>query len=374
MQADLALSSGLQVADGVFITPSHRPAKLMINDTGLDLLPGFIDLHGDAFERALAPRPGVMLPVEIALADVETQLLAAGITTAYLAVTLSWEAGLRSVETYKILRDALQARPAGRLPDLRLHVRFEAANLKALDMLLIDLEAGHVKMLSFNDHTPGILKKLENPVAVSKFAERAGQTYEAFCEEARQAGAIDPAQQKAAHVLLAQAAQKAGVPMASHDDSSLAERAYFRSLGATISEFPTNFDVAFAAHQVGEATIMGAPNVVRGGSHTGWHSAENLVMQQACSVLCSDYHYLSLLHAVYKLIANRSTTTENAIALVTKNPAKAAGLADRGTLKTGKRADFILVEQGTFPKIQATISRGDIAYMAPGFAQRLKTY
>lgn len=371
MRADLAVSSGLQMANGVFVRPYPLPAQVMIDDTGLDLWPGLIDLHGDAFERALAPRPGVMLPVEVALADIEAQLLAAGITTSYLAVTLSWESGLRSVETYRILRDALRARSSSRLPDLRLHVRFEAANMGALDLLLQDIHAGHVQMLSFNDHTPGIVKKLGDPVAVSKFVERTGKSYDHFCQAARQAALVTAEQSRLAQRLLAQAACKMGLPMASHDDSTVAERDYFRALGAYISEFPTTREVALAASLAGEPTIMGAPNVVRGGSHTGWHSAEALIKQQACSVLCSDYHYPSLLQAVYRLIHNHSATASEAIALVTQNAAQAAGLTDRGTFGLGQRADFILVEAGRVPKLQATIVQGRIAYMAPDFVSRL---
>ncbi|MGE4481518.1 alpha-D-ribose 1-methylphosphonate 5-triphosphate diphosphatase [Acidocella sp.] len=372
MMADLALRSGLSAAGGVFIAP-RAAARLCFDDTGLDILPGFIDLHGDAFERALAPRPGVTLPVGIAIAEVEAQLLAAGVTTAYLAVTLSWEAGLRSAETYRLLRDALARRPPGQLPDLRLHVRFEAANLDALDMLLADIASGHVHMLSFNDHTPSIVKKLPNPVAVSKFAERSGQSYEAFCADARRAGEVPRARIEAAHLRLAGAAREAGIPMASHDDRTPRERAYFRALGAQISEFPTTVEVALAAMASGEPTVMGAPNVVRGGSHTGWHGAEALVRRRACSILCSDYHYPSLLQAVYRLARNASASFGEAVALVTGNAAAAANLSDRGSLEHGRRADFLLVESGDLPRIVATVAAGRIAYLAPGAAARLQT-
>lgn len=372
MMADLALRSGLSAASGIFVGP-RKKVKLTIDDSGLDVLPGFIDVHGDAFERALAPRPNVMLPIAIAIAEVEAQLLAAGVTTAFLALTLSWEAGLRSAETYRILRDALAMRPAGSLPDLRLHVRFEAANLAALEMLLEDIAGGHVQMLSFNDHTPSIMKKLPNPVAVSKFVERSGQSYEAFCADARRAGEVPQAAIEAAHLRLAAAARDAGIPMASHDDRTLEERAYFRALGAEISEFPTTADVALAAAAAGQPTVMGAPNVVRGGSHTGWHGAEVLVKRKACSILCSDYHYPSLLQAVYRLARNESAPFDDAVALVSGNPATATNLTDRGRLENGQRADFLLVEPGEFPKLVATVAAGQIAYLAPGAAARLQT-
>jgi alpha-D-ribose 1-methylphosphonate 5-triphosphate diphosphatase len=347
------------------------PARLSIDDTGLDVLPGFIDVHGDAFERALAPRPGVTLPVGIALAELESQLLAAGITTAYLAVTLSWEAGLRSAATYTMLRDALRARPANAVPALRLHVRFEAHNLAALDMLVADITAGHVHMLSFNDHTPGILSKLSNPMQAAKYVERAGQSLEAFCETARGAGQATPEEIAQAHQRLAAAAREAGIPMASHDDSSLTERAYFRGLGAGISEFPMNEEVARDAIGRGEATVMGAPNVVRGGSHMGWHGAEALVRLGCCSVLCSDYHYPSLLQAVYRIARNNSTDFGSAVALVSRNAAAAMRLTDRGSLTYGQRADFLLVEPAAQPRLIVTIIAGRIAYLAPGAMVRL---
>ena len=120
-------------------------------------------------------RPGVYLPVGIAFAELEAQLLAAGVTTAYLAITLSWEAGLRSAETYKMVRDAVLARPAGAVPDLKLHVRFEETNLDCLDMAVADIEAGHIKMLSFNNHTPSIMKKLASRRRWRKWSSAAGR-------------------------------------------------------------------------------------------------------------------------------------------------------------------------------------------------------
>jgi hypothetical protein len=226
MTTDIALASGLCAAGGVFVPQAS--GRLRIDDTGLDVLPGIIDVHGDAFERALAPRPGVTLPIGIALAELESQLLAAGITTAFLAVTLSWEPGLRSAATYKLLRDALRARAADAVPDLRLHVRFEAHNLEALDMLLADIAGGHVHMLSFNDHTPGILHKLSDPLQAAKFVDRAGESLEVFSAAAMTAGQASAADIELAQRRLAEAAREAGIPMASHDDATAADRAYFR--------------------------------------------------------------------------------------------------------------------------------------------------
>ena len=118
---------------------------------------------------------------------------------------------------------------------------------------------------------------------------------------------------------------------------------------------------------------MGAPNVVRGGSHTGWHGAEDLVRMGCCSVICSDYHYPSLLHAVYRLARNESTSFDNAVAMVTKNAAQMAKLDDRGTLGIGQRGDLVLVEPGPLPRIVATIANGKLAYVAPDALERIRT-
>jgi alpha-D-ribose 1-methylphosphonate 5-triphosphate diphosphatase len=367
---DILIVGGPRITSGVIAAPG--PARVEIDATGLDILPGFIDVHGDAFERAIAPRPGVNLPVGIALAELETQLLSAGVTTAYLAITLSWEAGLRSAETYKMLRDAVLARPKGAVPDLKLHVRFEETNLDCLDMAVADIEAGHIKMLSFNNHTPSIMKKLPKPAAVAKMVERCGQTYEAFATDLQRSAAVTPEQIETVRARLSAAAKAAGIPMASHDDGSVEERDTFRALGAKISEFPTTVEVAKYAVANDEPTVMGAPNVVRGGSHTGWHGAEDLVKMGCCSVICSDYHYPSLLHAVYRLARNESASFADALALVTTNAARMAMLDDRGELAVGQRGDVVLVEPGPLPRIVATIANGKLAYVAPDALERIK--
>jgi alpha-D-ribose 1-methylphosphonate 5-triphosphate diphosphatase len=360
----------LGCADGRIV--EHVAEGLTFDATGLDLLPGLIDVHGDAFERAVQPRAGVAIPVPIALAELEAGLLAAGITTAYLAITLSWEAGLRSRATYEALRDAIAARPAGRVPDLKLHIRFEAHNLDCLELAIADIGAGHIGMLSFNDHTPAIMRKLPDRAATAKYTDRAGQSFEAFAADAARAAAAPAAEVAAARARLAAAAREAGIPMASHDDPDVATREAYRALGARISEFPMSDEVARDAVDAGEHTVMGAPNVVRGGSHVGWHGAEALVRQRLCSVLCSDYHYPSMLAAIYRIARNGSADFDAAVALVTRNAARMSKLADRGELALGRRADLVLVSPGEQPHVVATIAGGKLAFLAPGAMERIK--
>ena len=157
---------------------------------GLLVLPGIVDIHGDAFERQLQPRPGVGFPADIALHDTEAQLLANGITTAFHGVTLSWEPGLRSLTAWQALLDALEARRW--TCDMRVHLRWEAYNLEALDIALADIAAGRVHLLAFNDHTPPILKKIKDPVAGAKYSDRAGMKLDDFRALAERVGARAP--------------------------------------------------------------------------------------------------------------------------------------------------------------------------------------
>jgi alpha-D-ribose 1-methylphosphonate 5-triphosphate diphosphatase len=370
MMRAIKIIGGPSLAGGWIVASIDTP-EIEIDAAGLDILPGLIDVHGDAFERAVSPRPGVTFPVEIALAELETQLLAAGITTAFLAITLSWEPGLRSRATYETLREAVRNRPAGAVPELKLHVRFEAHDLADLDLLVEDIAAGHIGMVSFNDHTPGIVRKLSNPAASAKFAERAGQSFEAFAAVARAAMEIAPDAVEAGRLRLAEAARNAKIPMASHDDPDISARAAFRALGSGISEFPITRDVARDAISHGEEVVMGAPNVVRGGSHIGWHGAEALVQEGLCTVLCSDYHYPSLLQAIYRIARNGGADFADAVALVTRNAARLAWLSDRGDLGVGQRADLILVDPQPVPRLAMVIAGGNLAYVAPDYAARL---
>ncbi|MCW8084937.1 alpha-D-ribose 1-methylphosphonate 5-triphosphate diphosphatase [Sabulicella glaciei] len=333
---------------------------------GLLVLPGIVDIHGDAHERCLQPRPGVDFPAAFALRDAASQILAAGITTAFLGVTLSWEPGLRSLPVFCDLLAALRDPPLG--PDLHIHLRFEADNLDAEPYALAAIEEGAVALLGFNDHTPGILRQLDDPKQLGKYAGRAGVTEEAFRRLALGAAARRP-EVPASRARMAEAARRAGIPMLSHDDATTEDRRQFRGLGATICEFPMAEAVAEEARRAGEAVVMGAPNVVRGGSHLGWASAAPLAERGLVSVLASDYHWLALAEAPFRLAARGVLDLAAAWALVSENPARALGLADRGRIAEGLRGDLALLrpEGG----VEAVFVAGALAWVAPSAAWRL---
>jgi alpha-D-ribose 1-methylphosphonate 5-triphosphate diphosphatase len=337
--------------------------------SGLLVLPGIVDLHGDAFERQVQPRPGVDFPMDLAVAETEAQLLANGITTAFHGVTLSWEPGLRSARAWTALLSALAANRPRQLCDMRVHLRWEAFNLEALDLALGAIAGGEVHLLAFNDHTPSILRKMADPVTGAKYSDRAGMPLEEFRTLASGVGAR-AAVVPAAADRIAAAARAAGIPMASHDDVSPESRAAFRAEGARISDFPMNEPTARAATEAGDWVVMGSPNVVRGGSHMGWASAATMVEAGLCQILTSDYFYPALLRAAF--ILGESSGLARRWDLISANPAAAAGLTDRGRIEPGRRADLVIVAEAPAPHVVATIAGGRIAYLSAEGASRIR--
>jgi alpha-D-ribose 1-methylphosphonate 5-triphosphate diphosphatase len=333
------------------------------------VMPGLVDIHGDAHERQLQPRPGIGIPPAMALRDTVAQLLAAGITTAFLGVTLSWEPGLRGIEAWRATLAAVEAARASAGVDLRIHCRFEADNLDALDEVLADIAAGRVQLLGHNDHTPAIVKRLSDPKQVAKYAGRCGISPAEFTALAERAWSRRP-EVPAAQSRLAEAARAAGIPMLSHDDETPEMRAAFRELGARICEFPVSEAVAEAARAVGEHVVMGAPNVVRGGSHLGWSAAAPLAERGLVTVLASDYVWPAMLEAAFVMAGRGVLGLARAWALVSENPATAAGLDDRGRIAPGVRGDLVVVDPASRAPV-ATFAGGRLAWLSPSGGARL---
>ncbi len=357
---DLTLTDGTIVGIG-----SGQRGRTTLDAGGLLVLPGIVDIHGDAFERQLQPRPGVDFPPDLALRDTEAQLLSNGITTAFHGITLSWEPGLRSLSAWRALLDALEA--GAWTCDMRVHLRWEAYNLDALDQALGDIAAGRVALVAFNDHMPQIIRKLRDPVAGAQYSGRAGMTLEAFRALAdrvtARAGDVPAALDR-----IAAAARAAGVALASHDDDSIETRSAFRARGARMCEFPLAEEVGRAARDAGDFVIMGSPNVVRGRSHLGWASAALMAEAGVCNILSSDYFYPAMLRAALILADRGVLDLPAAWRLVSANPA--AGLLDRGTIEVGKRADIVVVDPATSRAV-ATIAGGRLAHVTAAGAARI---
>jgi alpha-D-ribose 1-methylphosphonate 5-triphosphate diphosphatase len=368
----LALAE-VHVADGQ-IAASRATDVQMIDADGLLVLPGIVDIHGDGFERQIMPRPGVRFDTALALRDTDRQLVANGITTAFHGVTISWEPGLRSVDAARDLISTLMRIRASLHCDTRLHLRWETFALDQLPMVMEWLSLDPKPIVALNDHTTGTVMKGTIVRKIGQMASRSGLTETAYRELLDSVWARRD-DVSAAIRELAAAAGSSGNVLLAHDEASPEERERFRDLGAVTSEFPLNAETAQAARAAGEEIVLGAPNVVRGGSHNGAVDATQAVRAGLCTVLTSDYHYPSPLHAAFKLAAPDFADLAQTWALVSGNAAKAAGLADRGVLEPGRRADLILVDAGdpAHPQVIATMVEGRMVYSAGGFGLAVAT-
>lgn len=344
--------------------PGRAGSALELDAMGLLVLPGIVDIHGDAFERQLEPRSGVDFPIDVALIESDRQAIANGITTVFHATTWSWEPGLRSAANARRLLESIEALRSRLAADTRFHLRHETYNLDAEAEVAQWLADGRVDLLAFNDHMDSTLASLDKPQKRQRMVDRTGLSSEAF--DRLVAGVAARADEVPASVArLADAARNAGVRMLSHDDNTPAMRKGFRAQGVTIAEFPINEETAREAAAGGDAIVFGAPNVVRGGSHTGWTKASDMIAKGLCSVLASDYYYPAPLLAAFRLAADDVLPLARAWDLVSGGPARAAGLSDRGAIAEGQRADLILVDDRMpmRPRVVGVIAAGRLVYL-----------
>jgi alpha-D-ribose 1-methylphosphonate 5-triphosphate diphosphatase len=348
-----------------FATAGRGALELDARD--LLVLPGIVDLHGDAFERQMMPRPGVDFPIDVALIDSDRQAIANGITTVFHGTTWSWEPGLRCGDNARKLLDAIETLRPRLAADTRFHLRHETYNLDAEDEIAGWLRNGRIDLFAFNDHMENTLAVMNKPHKRRSMVDRTGLADAAFDELVQRV--LSRADAVPASIArLARVAREAGVRMLSHDDSSPEMRRAFRAQGVGIAEFPVNEETAREAAAGGDAIVYGAPNVVRGGSHTGWTRASDMIAKGLCSVLASDYYYPAPLLAAFRLAAEKVLPLGKAWELVSAAPAKATGLADRGTLAEGQRADVLIVDDALplRPRIIAVIASGRLVHLTDG--------
>jgi alpha-D-ribose 1-methylphosphonate 5-triphosphate diphosphatase len=283
------------------------------------------------------------------------------------ATTCSWEPGLRSADNARGLMEAIERQRPQFAADTRFHLRHETYNLDAEGEICGLLADGRIDLFAFNDHMASIVTNRTRPKKRRSMVERTGLADREFDELVeRIAARAHDVPGSIAHI--AGAARSAGVRMLSHDDNTPAMRQAFRAQGVSIAEFPVNEETAREAAQGGDFTVFGAPNVVRGGSHTGWTKASDMIAKGLCSVLASDYYYPAPLLAAFRLAADGILPLSAAWDLISAAPVRAAGLADRGALTSGSRADIILVddEHPLRPRIVAVISAGRLVHLTEG--------
>lgn len=357
---------GLSFADGTIV---DAPVGRAVDLSGYLVLPGIVDVHGDGFERHLAPRRGAMKQMAEGLVAVEAELAANGITTATLAQFVSWEGGVRSLEFAEQVFSNLRDVAPTMVTDLRGQLRFETYQLDLYEGLPAMMEDWGLRYVVFNDHLPhDRLQEGRQPrrlVSQALKARRSPEKHLAMMQamEAR-ANEVPAALDALCNTLAAK-----GITMGSHDDTTPETRAIWAGRGATVAEFPETLAAAEAAAQMGSIVVMGAPNVVRGGSHNLNLSAIDLIAMGYCDALASDYHYPSARRAALMLWQNGMLDLNGAWGLVSAGPAAVLGLEDRGVLEAGNRADIVVLDRDTL-RVAATLVRGRLSYMSGDIAAR----
>jgi len=344
-----------EVVDGTLIVRNGEVAEIVEGRSaapaedfeGDYLVPGLVELHTDHLENHYHPRPGVNWPAIPAVIAHDAQIAAAGITTVFDALRAgTFDPGDLSAQHAGILATAIvEAQQLGQLrAEHFIHLRCELPCPDTAESAQLTAAAGPLHIISIMDHTPGARQF----VSIEKFREYyigkklvLPEQMDGYIAERQEFQARYAAENKRVILELARAI---GVKVASHDDATLAHVEEALADGVSIAEFPTTAEAAAAAHRNGLAVLMGAPNVVRGKSHSGNISAAEVAASGHLDVLSSDYVPSSLLPAVFRLASEvEGISLPKAIGLITRNPARAAGLDDRGVIAHGKRADLLQV-------------------------------
>jgi alpha-D-ribose 1-methylphosphonate 5-triphosphate diphosphatase len=324
------------------------------------LIPGLVELHTDNFERHLMPRPKVRWPELPALFGHDAEVAAAGITTVFdaLGVGDSDPEAMRGQPMRPVLAALDEADSAGLLrAEHRLHVRVELPAPNALALFEPFREHRRVGLISLMDHTPGQRQWENIEQARIYYCGKKGWSNERFARAVVESRTLQERYAVPQRRYFVDYARREAIPLASHDDTLVAHVEEAHREGVAISEFPTRMEAARAARDKGLAIVMGAPNVVRGGSHSGNVAAAELARAGLLDSLSSDYVPASLLLAALRLTEEAGYAVPRAIATVSLNPARSVGLDDRGEIAPGLRADLVHMRQTSGHPVVRTVWR-----------------
>ncbi|MDO5704525.1 MAG: alpha-D-ribose 1-methylphosphonate 5-triphosphate diphosphatase [Paracoccus sp. (in: a-proteobacteria)] len=366
---DTVIRGAVTVENGVIaaITPGAGVPATAIDCGGDFVAPGLVELHTDNLERHIQPRPGVDWPHAAAIIAHDAELASVGITTVFDAMRVgsipgeggddkSYDAYARPLASELM---AVRARDALKISHF-LHLRAEVCSETLIAELDEFSEGDRVGIVSLMDHTPG-QRQFRDVTKLARYVQgRHGLSdaeFAAHVQRLKDLRARHGDQHEAAAVEMA---HRLGATLASHDDTTQEQVAVSAGHGVRLAEFPTTVEAAAACHDHGIMVMMGAPNLIRGGSHSGNVAAADLARAGLLDILSSDYVPAALLSGALRLTMIWAGDMARAIACVTRNPARAAGLNDRGALMPGQRADLIRfgVMDGETPVLRGVWSRG----------------
>ena len=356
----------IAIRDGIIADIQPGIVSQGKNGEGNYLLPGLIELHTDNLEKCISPRPGVRWNLDAAVINHDRDLISSGITTVCDAIAIGdvtpREDSLRLHHYAPMIDVVAEGQAAGRFStDHLLHLRCELGYEHLYQIVEPYSEHPLLALISLMDHTPGqrqfvnidkykqyYIGKHGVPEAkMDDFISMRLENQRKHAQENRQA--------------LVKMTQEKGISLASHDDATVDHVREAISEGVVLAEFPTTIDAAKEAHSNGLSVLMGAPNVVLGGSHSGNVSAMELIELDLVDIISSDYVPRSLLQSAFIISQQAQKPLYEVIKLITINSAKAINLdSEIGSLEVGKKADFITVhDDGIVPQILEVYKQGD---------------
>ena len=330
------------------------------------LLPGLVELHTDNLEKHLVPRPGVLWNAHSATVMHDALCAAAGIITVLDSIVIGDmdQGGSRSQTQHVSIQALHECREEGLLRvEHLLHLRCEISAPDIVEMFEQYADDSLVELVSLMDHTPG-QRQWRDLSKYRRYSERYGR----FDDAQYEALIVSLTAHQARHAIpnraaLIAASHARSLPMASHDDTEVEHVEQASQERIAISEFPTTVAAAQAARRMGIAIVMGGPNLVQGGSHSGNVSAAELARLDLLDIFSSDYVPASLLQSAFLLRDSIGWSLPKAVNTITRNPARAIGLHDRGELATGLRADLIRVRMsGDMPIVRSAWHKGKRAF------------
>jgi alpha-D-ribose 1-methylphosphonate 5-triphosphate diphosphatase len=346
---DQILDGSVLIRDGKIADISEGSSRTGEDFEGDYLIPGLVELHTDHLEAHYSPRPGVRWLKMAAIQAHDAQVVTSGITTVFDCLRMgSDEDGGFEQGEMRDMADALaQAARENRLrADHRIHLRCEVSTDNVLAHFHEFENDPQVGLVSLMDHAPGQRQFQTMDQYTLYYKNKRGMTDEAFAEFCARQQALSAKYAAPHRTEIARACAERGITIASHDDATIAHVEESVGFGIRLAEFPTSFEAAEASHAAGLSVLMGAPNIVRGKSHSGNIAARDLAERHVLDVLSSDYVPFSLIHAPFVLSDEvESVSLPQALAMVTATPARTVGLTDRGRIATGLRADIVRVQR-----------------------------